>query len=182
MEQTKDKLVLKNVSVLFYNQKTEKFGESISVDLDEESEKKVRQWAKDNNLGSGDTAGEAQIKVFNSRYDGEHKYFTFKLDKRTEVINRDAQSLLPVDCLDTDAKISLCARAVPYSSAKYGSGVTHHLTSVLVVNPVVNKNRQDSKDLVDGAYDESGAQDVLPVDEEISSKDVPEINMDRLPF
>ena len=157
-----DKLTLKSVTVKFVNGADSKYGESFAVLVDEhidgepeewEGDSKafeaITKWVKANKIGRGDKAGKPQFSEYNK--DEVHtKYFYFRPSWDTEYTDLNGEKLSFGD-IRPGSIISLTARAFPYSYTDAGetvSGVTHKLTSVVVMKMGKNTAWEDTQGLL----------------------------------
>ena len=157
-----DKLKLKNVTVKFVNRNDSKYGKSFAVLVDEhidgcpydneedsEEVKAITKWVKENKIGKGDNAGKPQF----SKYDKDEvhsTYFYFRPGWDTNYTDLDGNELLFSDIM-AGSVISLTARAYPYTYTDAGittSGVTHKLTSVVVMKMGEDRAYEDTQGLL----------------------------------
>ena len=161
-DDVKVKLELKNVTVTYVNDEKDRYGRSFAVLVDEhidgepeeyegdsEEVKAITKWVKENKIGRGDKAGKPQF----STYDKEEvhsTYFYFRPNWETEYTNLDGEKLSFSD-VRPGSIISLAARAFPYSYTEAGetiSGVTHKLTSVIIMKMGEDKAYEDTQALL----------------------------------
>ena len=149
----KDKLILKNVQLLFVNEKSDSYNRSITVEVTNEEERLITEWVKNNNIGTGDNAGVAQIMQHEFSDGGVRKYFYFKPDSNTSYTDSTGSKKLTFENLTKGSTISLIARATPYNyKDEYGMkhrGMTHRLTGVVVGIAAPNTAFEDTKELLD---------------------------------
>ena len=157
-----DKLTLKSVTVKFVNNEKSKYGESFAVLVDEHIDgepeecegdssavEAITKWVKDNKIGRGDKAGKPQFSTFDKE-EVHSTYFYFRPSWDTEYTDLNGETLSFND-IKPGSIISLAARAFPYSYTDAGetvSGVTHKLTSVIVMKMGKNTAWEDTQGLL----------------------------------
>jgi hypothetical protein len=142
-------LALVYSKLLFVNDDKEKYGKSIAVEIKDEDEKTVNDWAKANGLK--DKNGNDLKVIENEKYG--YKYFYFRPTKATEYTDVTGTERLSFEDLTEDSTISLTAMAVPYEAkdeqGKTVERTTYRLMGVIVHNAMANVAKESTQRLLD---------------------------------
>lgn len=136
MENNKTILELDDEYVLYYNEKSNNHGESLSINIfddtndPESTSNKINEWLENN----GGSFSDSEKKVNFEKYsDLTYTPFYFKITSQTEIIDLDGERVSK-DELVKGTNVGFVARAVPYEY-EGRSGVTRLLETVVVYEP-----------------------------------------------
>ncbi len=136
MENDETILELDNEYVLYYNEKSNNHGESLSINIfddpsdPESSEYKIGEWLAKN----GGNFSDSETKVNHEKHSNlTYTPFYFKITSQTKIIDLDGQRLAKEE-LVKGTNIGLVARAVPYEY-EGRSGVMRLLETIVVYEP-----------------------------------------------
>ena len=158
IDDSKTKLILKNVYATYVNEKNDKYGRSIAVlaydelggHIQEDRIDEITKWVEENKIGSGDKAGKPHFTHFENEFETSECFY-FKPGRDTEYTDLNGQKLSFSD-IKPNSKISIVARAFPYKYKKDGKevqGVSNRLSTVIVMEMGESKAYEDTKDLLD---------------------------------
>lgn len=197
MENDKTILELDDEYVLYYNEKSNNHGESLSINIfddpnePESTSNKINEWLEKN----GGTFSESEKKVYTEKYSNmDYTPFYFKITSQTKIIDLDGKRVSK-DELVKHTNIGLVARAVPYEYDGR-SGVTRLLETVVVYEPKhrtrtnlehITKMRearlaQKANDSEIVAEKPSADVEKEPSSDAASPLTSPEVDLSRIPF
>lgn len=162
-------LVLVHSKLLFINDDIKKYGKSITVEIKDEDEKTVNDWAETNGLKDKD--GNVLKVLKNEKYG--YKYFYFRPTKATEYTDVTGTEKLSFEDLTEDSMISLTAMVVPYEvKDEQGNTIertTYRLMAVIVDKAMPNIAKESAQRLLDRV----NKIDLDTKDEQIDLEDIP---------
>ena len=129
LDETKTKLKLNDVKVIFASLVDEGFGTSVTIDATNPTIKNaISEWVVNNNIGKGDKAGVPNFKEYKPEDSDAVIQFTFKFNDFTRWNGVDG---LTKNDLGYGATVSLIANAFLVDN-KFMKGVSASLQNVLI--------------------------------------------------
>ena len=145
----KSELTLEKVRVLYVNDDKDKYGKSITVEVDDKNEQLINEWAEFNDIK--DKSGNILRVLKNDTYD--YKYFYFRPIRATEYTDSAGVEKFSFDDLTEDSTISLTAMTMPYKykdeQGQLVKGTTYRLMAVVIHESVANIAKESAQRLLD---------------------------------